>query len=88
MGEYLFDAALVIFGATILFASWWLLTHISDRRIVRRMRRTPVLVPRPMTHDEAVAQRSLQVAFVGIFLLILGALCLISGFLRIFGFGR
>ena len=88
MGEYVFDAALLIFGAAALIASWWLLMHISDRRILRRMRRPTVLVQRPLTHDEAVTQRSLHAAFAGTVLLIIGTVCLMSGFLRMLGFGR
>jgi hypothetical protein len=88
MREYLFDAALIIFGVAATLASGWLLTHLSDRSVLRWMRPRTFFVPRPLRHDETVAQRSLTVAFAGIFFLIVGTVCLMSGVLRLFGFGR
>ena len=88
MREYLFDVALILFGVAAALASWWLLTHLSDRRILRRMRPQTYFVQRALTHDETVADRSLTLAFAGILLLIIGAVSLVSGAVRLFGFGR
>lgn len=88
MRECLFDLALIILGSATLVVSWWLLTHLSDRRILRRVRPRVYFVQRQLTHDEAVAQRSLTVALAGVFFLMLGALCLMAGIMRLFGFGR
>jgi len=46
MREYLFDVALILFGVAAALASWWLLTHLSDRRILRRMRPQAYFVQR------------------------------------------
>jgi hypothetical protein len=52
MRERLFDVALTIVGSLVLFASWWLLHHLSDRRILRRLLPRTFFFLRPLTHDE------------------------------------
>lgn len=87
MRELFFDAALILFGSGGLFASWWLLIHLSDRRVLRHLR-PRTFFPRPLTHDETVAQRQLHVAFFAIILTVMSSVFLMGGVCRAFGFGR
>ena len=89
MDEYLFDVGLLIIGAVFGIGGWWLLIHLSDRRILRRLR-PPWIVPirGKVTHDETVAQRSLFVGFAAMILIVIGTLNVLAGIVRLFGFGR
>jgi hypothetical protein len=87
--EYLFDITLIIVGSASLNACWWLLTHISEWRVIRRFRpRGDPWYPTKPTRDEVRAERTAMTACVAVFLLMLGALLLMSGVMRLFGFGR
>ena len=88
MREHLFDIALIILGSLAVLASWCLLNHFSDRRILRRLLPRTFNFPRALTHDETVAERSLRVALIGILVLVIGAILLMSGILRLFDIGR
>jgi hypothetical protein len=86
MGEYFFDIALIVVGGFGLAIGWWLLVHNSDRRMHRIIRQRYELPG--MSEDETIASRSLFVAFAGIFLKLFGALFVIAGIFRLFGYGR
>jgi hypothetical protein len=88
MREYLFDAGLIVFGTAVTAGSWWLLIHLSDRRVLRRFRPKWNPLQGKLTHDETVAQRSLFVAFCAIILMLMGTVSLMAGILRAFGIGR
>jgi len=89
MREYIFDVTMIIVGCASMVACWWLLTHLSEWRVVRWFRpRGDYLRPTKPTPGEIRTERSVMAAFVGVFLLLLGALLLMSGVLRLFGFGR
>lgn len=86
MRELLIDFTLITSGALLTYVGWWLLIHNSDRRILRRFR--PRYENPGMSHDETVASRSLNLAFFAIIIKLFGAILLIAGILRLFGFGR
>jgi hypothetical protein len=89
MREYLFDVTMIIVGSASVIACWWLLTHLSDWHVIRwfRPRGDYLRQPKP-TRDEIRTERTAMTACVAVFLLILGTLLLMSGVLRLFGFGR
>ena len=67
---------LVLIGGVITCFSWWLLLHISDRKLLRRLR------PRwnsRMSKEEAVAYRSTNLAMVAIIIMVMGSMILIAG---------
>jgi hypothetical protein len=87
MREYFFDLGLMIFGGLGTAGSFWLLLHISDRRLLRRLQ-PPFPFVKKLTHDETVAQRSIMLAFPALIGLFIGIICLLVGALRLFGVGR
>ena len=86
MPELVIDFLLISLGALLTGVGWWLLIHSSDRRLLRRFR--PHYENPGMSKDETVASRSLNFAFFAIVLKLMGAIILIAGVLRLFGFGR
>ena len=88
MREYLFDATLIIVGSGSLVACWYLLTHLSQWRVIRWFRPRDYLRYTKPTRDDILTERTAMTACVAVFLLILGSLLLMSGVLRLFGFGR
>jgi hypothetical protein len=88
MREYVFDVVLIIVGSASLVACWWLLTHLSEWRVIRWFRPRDSLRYTKPTRDEIFTERTAMTAIVAVFLLILGTLLLMSGVLRLFGFGR
>lgn len=73
---------LIIIGGAATCFSLWLLLHISDKRVLRRIR--PRLSPK-MSKSDTEAYRSMNIAMVAIFFLIMGSLLLMAGVLRLFG---
>ncbi|HKO45909.1 MAG TPA: hypothetical protein VJU84_21710 [Pyrinomonadaceae bacterium] len=88
MREYIFDVAMMIVGSASMLACWWLLTHLSDWRVIRWFRPRDYLRYTKPTTDDVRTERTAMTACVAVFLLILGTLLLMSGVLRLFGFGR
>ena len=86
MGEYVFDAILILVGAVLIAVGWCLLIHNSNRKLLR------TLLPRyenpGLSKDELIASRSLNLAFFAIIMKLIGTVLLIVGGLRFFGFGR
>lgn len=89
MREYLFDVTLIIVGSASMVACWWLLTHLSEWRVIRWFRpHGDDWRQARRTRDEIRTERTALTAGVAVFLLILGTLLLMSGVSRLFGFGR
>ena len=88
MREYLFDVILMIVGSASMVACWWLLTHLSEWRVIRWFRTHGDLRQTKPTRDEIRTERTAMTASVAVFLLILGTLLLMAGVSRLFGFGR
>jgi len=88
MREYLFDVILIIVGSASMVACWWLLSHLSEWRVIRWFRPHGDLRQTKPTRDEIRTERTAMTASVAVFLLILGTLLLMAGVSRLFGFGR
>ena len=86
MGEYIFDAILILLGALFVAVGWWLLIHNSDRKLLRTLR--PRYENPGLSKDEVVASRSLNLAFFAIIVKLMGTILLMAGVLRFFGIGR
>lgn len=86
MWEYRFDLILIALGAALLVLGWWVLIHNSDKRIFERIRLG--FLPPGVSKDEAEASKAFHLAFLGIWMKVVGGILLIAGILGFFGFGR
>jgi uncharacterized membrane protein len=73
---------LIIIGGAATWFSFWLLLHISDKKMLRRFR--PRWSPK-MSKSDTEAYRSTNIALVAVVLMAIGSLMLIAGVLRLFG---
>jgi hypothetical protein len=74
----LFSISLIIIGGAITIFSWWLLLHISDRRVLRFMRS-------PFKLRVSNIYRETNVALAAVIIMIIGMIILGAGVVGLFG---
>jgi uncharacterized membrane protein len=75
---------LTVVGVAITFCSVWLMFHLSDKRVLRRLR--PRWNPK-MSKSETEEYRQVNTALLAMVLMVMGSILLLAGVLRLFGIG-
>ena len=76
------SVVIIIIGGAATYCSMWLLFHVSDKRVLRLIR--PRWNPK-MPKSEVEAYRATNIIFLAVVLMVMGALLLTIGVLRLFG---
>ncbi len=74
---------LIIVGGTATYFSWWILLHLSDKKVKRYLRPRGIVT---MSKDNSEAYREINAALIAIVIMIMGAMLLIGGIAKLFGF--
>ena len=76
------SVVLIVIGGALTCLSWWVLFHLSDQKIHRFIRPRGIV---PMSKENTEGYQEINLALIAIVIMIMGAMLLIGGIAKLFG---